>query len=691
MVTQIRFLSLRHVAVAAAAACCAATASAQSSAADAAPAAPAAAGTRSAGTVVITGNPLGHEDAAAPATVLTGDQLLLQRGSSIGETLQQMPGVGTSYFGPNANRPTIRGQDGDRIRVLSNAGASLDASSLSFDHAVPIDPLVVERLEVLRGPAALLYGGSAVGGVVNAIDNRIPRRAMDGLSGAMELRAGGAADERGGSALLETGSDRYGLHVDAFKRRTDDLRVPAFDRPLDGGGSERRTRIVNSGSDAEGGAVGGSLLWKDGYAGASIDTYRNVYGTVAEEDVLIHMRRDKVSLAGEWRALPGPLQTVRAQAAYTDYEHKEVEGDGTVGTTFTNRGTDLRVEAVQRPLSVGGGQLEGTWGLQAESARFSALGEEAFVPSTRTRQAALFGLQEWRPSAAWTWRAGLRAERVNVSSAGDSDSGVPRFGPATERSFTPGSASAGASWQASNVWRFSGSLSYTERAPTSYELFANGLHAATATFERGDVDQRKERGRHVEVGAAWASHDSALELNLFHSRFANYIALANTGQSETDDEGATHPVYAFEGVRARLQGFELQAHHHLTESLKLSGQVALTRGDDLTNNQPLPRLAPLKASVGLDWTQDPWGAGLQVEHAARQSRVPADDTPTPSWTMVNANLTWRQMLGQAEALWFLKLQNLGNELAYNSGTTSTVRWLAPLPGRSVMAGVRVRF
>jgi iron complex outermembrane receptor protein len=604
-----------------------------------------------------------------------------------------MPGVGSSYFGPNANRPTIRGQDGDRIRVLNNAGASLDASSLSYDHAVPIDPLVIERLEVLRGPAALLYGGSAVGGVVNAIDNRIPRAALDGLSGAVEVRAGGAADERGASALLETGSDAFGLHADAFKRRTSDLRVPSFDRPLDGGGTERRNRIVNSDSDAEGGALGGSLLWKDGYAGASIDSYRNDYGTVAEEDVRIRMRRDRLALAGEWRALPGPLQTVRAQATYTDYEHQEVEGDGTVGTTFRNRGADLRVEGVHRALPLGGGTLEGTWGLQAESARFAALGEEAFVPTTHTRQAAVFGLEEWKASPAWTWRAGLRGERVSVASDGDADGGLTeaRFGPAATRRFSPASASAGASWQATAVWKFSGSVSYTERAPTSYELFANGLHAATASFERGDPEQGKERGRHVEFGAAWASHESALELNLFHSTFARYIALANTGDTALDGDGNSRPVYAFEGVRARLQGFELQGHHHLTKALKLSGQLALTRGDDLTHGQPLPRLAPLKASVGLDWTQDAWGAGVQVEHAARQSRVPADDTPTAGWTMLNANLTWRQPLGEAEALWFLKAQNLGDTLAYNSGTISTVRALAPLPGRSVMAGVRVRF
>ena len=251
--------------------------------------------------VVITGNPLGSGEVATPSSVLTGNGLVLRRGSSLGETLDGLPGVASSYFGPNANRPVIRGQDGDRIRVLSNAGASLDASALSFDHAVPIDPLVVERIEVLRGPAALLYGGSAVGGVVNAIDNRIPKTALPGLSGTVEARFGGAARERGLSALVERGGSGFALHADAFSRRTEDLRVPAFERPLADGTTERRTRIVNSASEAHGGALGASRLWEHGYLGLSVETYRNDYGIVAEDDVTIQMQRDKFAVAGEWR------------------------------------------------------------------------------------------------------------------------------------------------------------------------------------------------------------------------------------------------------------------------------------------------------------------------------------------------------------------------------------------------------
>jgi len=478
--------------------------------------------------VVITGNPLGSGDIATPFSVLSGNGLVLRRGSSLGETLDGLPGVSSTYFGPNANRPVIRGQDGDRIRVLSNAGASLDASALSFDHAVPIDPLVVERIEVLRGPAALLYGGSAVGGVVNAIDNRIPKASLSGVSGAVEARFGGAARERSLSALVEGGGDGFALHADAFSRRTDDLRVPAFDRPLADGSTERRTSIVNSASQASGGALGASRVWEHGYLGLSVDSYRNDYGIVAEDDITIQMRRDKLALAGELRSPDGFIRTLRAQAATTDYQHEEIEGDGAVGTTFKNRGSDARIEAVHRAFGLGSGRVEGTLGMQFDSSRFSALGEEAFVPMTRTRQAAAFVLERWSWGELGYLSAGVRGEQVRVRSEGDADSGEVQFGPAQERSFSPGSASIGVAFNLSPTWLASASASYTERAPTSYELYANGVHAATGTYERGDPQQAKERGRNIELGLAWREGPNGVKVSAFDSRFASYIALDGT-------------------------------------------------------------------------------------------------------------------------------------------------------------------
>ena len=253
--------------------------------------------------VLITGNPLGRERLAAPTSVLSGDELVLRRGSTLGDTLDGLPGVSSSYFGPNANRPVIRGLDGDRVRVLSNEGASLDASSLSFDHAVPIDPLIVQRIEVLRGPAALLYGGSAIGGVVQALDNRIPRAPLKGLTGSAELRLGGAARERGGALVLDAGNAAAAVHVDVFSRETADLRVPRFVPQAEGEALPVASTVANSASRTRGGALGASLFFDRGFVGLSLDTYDSDYGVVVEPDITIKMKRTRLGLAGEVKSL----------------------------------------------------------------------------------------------------------------------------------------------------------------------------------------------------------------------------------------------------------------------------------------------------------------------------------------------------------------------------------------------------
>ena len=646
-------------------------------------------------TVVITGNPLGGGEMATPSSVLSGTGLILRRGSSLGETLDGLPGVSQSYFGPNANRPVIRGQDGDRIRILSNAGASLDASSLSFDHAVAIDPLVVERIEVLRGPAALLYGGSAVGGVVNAIDNRIPKAPIQAVSGAFETRFGGAASERAVSALVESGGASFALHADAFKRTAADLDVPAFDRPLQGGGSQRSTRIVNSASRAQGGAFGSSLVWGQGYLGASVDTYRNDYGIVAEDDITIQMRRDKLALAGELRSPDGFITTLRAQLASTDYRHQEIEGDGAVGTTFKTRGTDGRVEAVHRAVLLAAGRLEGTVGMQFETSRFSALGEEAFVPSTRTRQSAAFVLERWTFGNSGHLSAGLRAERVQVHSDGDKNDAAPQFGPAQARSFAPRSTSLGAVLNLSPQWQLTSNGSYTERAPTSYELYANGVHAATSAYERGNPLQAQERGRNIDLALGWREGANHLKLGVFDSRFANYIALTATGEPDfVGDAGGSFPVFAFRGVRARLFGLEADAAWRVLQGpriVDLDFKLDVVRGNNTDTGEPLPRLAPQRATVGVNVSQGAWTVRAEVQHASAQTRVPATDMPTASWTRVNLSASHALAIGEREVLLFARLQNLTNNLAYSASTTRTVRALAPLPARGLTVGLRLGF
>jgi iron complex outermembrane recepter protein len=651
-----------------------------------------AAATPSTTTVVITGNPL-RNDIGAPASVLGGDALTRTRSGTLGDTLSGLPGVAATGFGPQSSRPVIRGLDGDRIRLLDNGGAAVDASSLSFDHAAAIDPLVVERFEVLRGPAALLYGGSATGGVVNAIDNRIPGTPLTGLGGRAELRFGGAARERAGAAVLEGGADGFNWHADVAARNSSDLRVPRFTPP---NGEPARERVVNSAGDSQAGAVGASWADADGYVGAALDTYRNDYGVTVEPDVTIDMKRDRLQFSGE-RKLGGAIERIEWNAGHTRYKHQEIEGSGEVGTTFTSRGSELRAQAQHAPITLAGGALRGVFGMQLEKLDFSALGEEAFVPNTGTRSAALFALEEWK-GPAFSVSGGVRAERVQVKSAGDAAGAEePRFGSASQRRFSPVSASLGATLPLSKDFALTAQVGHTERAPTYYELYANGVHVATGAFEVGDATLGVERSAHAELGAQWTAGASLLKAQVFATRFSRYLALDATGNTfeDVNEEGepVSLPEYAFRAVRARLVGMEVEGKTRLIYgapwTLDAIGALDLVRGSNRTSGEPLARLPPLRARLGVEATHGAWTAGATVRHLAKQTRVPATDVPTPSATLLDVNLSWRQRWGAAEALWFARLDNLGDELAFNATALRNARELSPLAGRSATLGLRV--
>lgn len=635
--------------------------------------------------VVVTGNPLKSQVLAQPSDSLSGDQLVLTRAANLGDTLQGLPGVAATNFGPNASRPSIRGLDGDRVRILSNSGASVDASNLSFDHGVAIDPLVIDKVEVLRGAAALLYGGNAVGGVVNTLDNRIPRTLFKGISGAAEVRLGGASNDKSGAVVLDGGSGAphagFGWHVDLAGRDADDQRTPRFDSPT-GDGSESRTSVRNSAAKSHGGAVGGSVFFQGGYAGVSVDDFHTDYGTTAEADVTIRMQRQRLATAGEWATTDGPVHRISWQLSRNRYEHTEMEGD-VVGTTFKSRGTDGRLEVEHAAF----GPVKGLVGLQTESLDFSALGEEAFVPSTRTRNTGVFLLEQAR-LAGVDWSAGARTERVTV----DSDGG-DRFGAPASRRFRPVSLALSGVLPLDSAWSLSANLNRTQRAPAYYELFANGLHVASAAFERGDADLGLERSRGADLGLKWEGDGSHVHVNVYETRFANYIALQATGET-VDNDGEAVPVYAFQAVPARLRGVELEGRWQLHPAVALLGQLDAVRGDNrggANKGEPLPRLAPLRAMLGLALKQGDWSGTLEWRGAARQTRVAQFDTATPGYGTLRLSVARQLHWDKVDALWYLKLDNLGNKLAYNATAVPTIRDLSPQPGRSVQTGLQLRF
>ncbi len=674
---------------------------------------PADAGTPSLKEITVTGNPLGSSDLIAPVHQMTLGARPLDLKTTLGDTLDGLPGVSSSYFGPNANRPVVRGLDGDRIRILNNSGASLDASALSSDHAVPLDPLSIERIEVLRGPGALLYGGSATGGVVNVIDNRIPREPVDGFAGKADLGVATGNRERGGGLMLEGGNGRVALHVDAFDRRTGDVRVPVALPCEQAGISATARRICNSASDVRGGAVGASVFFDQGYLGASTSTYRSDYGTVAEDEVTIGMRSRRTALEGAWRP-GGFFQSLKGQLSHTDYRHTEFDA-GAPGTLFANQGNDVRLEARHSPV----GALEGVMGLQTESSRFSADGDEAFAPFSRTRSRALFVHEEL--GTAWGKLSfGARAESVRVTSLGNPDPAVTRF-VTGERRFTPGSLSVGALVNLAPAWQLTGNLARTQRAPRDYELFANGPHLATAAWESGDPSLGLEKSTSLDLGATWKSGPHRFSANVYTSRFSNFIGLLDTGNTrgadgeanplDADADGvadgsgaAILPAQAYAGVRARFTGLEVSGTVRLVGESGLTASTGgsvldlqlrgdLVRATNLTTGEPLPRIAPARIGATLVWAQGPLSARIGFEHAAAQHRVPATSRATAATTLWNAGVSARQKLPQAGLTWYARVYNLTNQLAYSATSvlTSTAFPKAPLPGRSLKLGVQAMF
>lgn len=656
----------------------------------------------SADPVIVTGNPLGRDQLAEASNVLAGDGLLLRRGSSLGATLDGLPGTASGGFAPQAGRPVIRGLDGDRVRLLDNGAALVDASNLSFDHAVAADPLVAERIELLRGPAALLYGGNAVGGVVNVLDNRIPRSPAAGLAARTELRLGGATDERSAVAVLDGGAGAgLAWHADAFTRRQGDLQVPRHQPLADGDLLAPTRRVRNSAASAQGGAVGLGWAGTDGHLGLSLDGLQHDYGVAVEPDVTVQLRRERLALSGERRRLPGWFDQVSVEASSTRYRHRELEG-AELGTTFSSRGHELRVQARHVPVNLGSTAVRGVWGLQATRLGFEALGDEAFVPGTRTQTQAVFLLEE-AALGPLQLQLGARHERVRVASDGDvgpgadGDDGEARFGAARQRRFNPTSVSIGANWRLSPDWALGASLGRTERAPAYYELFANGVHVATAAYERGDDTLGVERSRHAATTLAWRSGPHSLKASAWLTHFDRYIALVGSGEVFETDDGDAVPVYRFQALPARLRGLELEGRWRLLDAaagqpwrVDLTTVADTLRGWDTRSGQALPRLAPARASLALDLSRGAVSLGLGLKAAARAARVPDGDTPTAGHALWAAWASWRQTWGGSEATWFLRADNLGNRLAYSATAVATVRGLTPLPGRAVTAGVRVQ-
>ena len=636
--------------------------------------------------VAVTGNPLGVSSDAMvlPVSILSGRELSLNRAATLGETLNNLPGVAASSFGPNASRPVIRGLDAERVRIMQNGVGILDASSLSFDHAVAIDPLVIEQIDVVRGPAALLYGGSAVGGVVNAIDHRIPTEPVNGIIGRTEARVGGPDNQRNAAAVVDVGNGQFAIHADAYKRKTDDLNIPGFavsnrKNQADGTAQENNGKLINSSASSDGGALGASLTFDNGYIGSSYSGFNSNYGTVAEEAVRIDMKSQRLDIASEFRDLNTVISRIKMRYAHTDYQHQEIE-DGEIGTTFTNKGSQASLELGHAKF----GDLEGVLGMQLQNSRFAANGDEAFVPNVHTKSHAVYLYEEMPLKALGLDQLKLslggRAEHTALdASAWDKDP------IARSADFTAYSYALGGLYSIDSHWSVASNLSHNERAPSYFELYADGAHIATNQYEVGNPNFKKERSNGVDAQIRWKDAKNSFSIGAYYTRFNRFIGLLDTAEIDSESE---LPIAQFTAFAASFKGLEAEGKFNLADYWDLSLRGDYVRASNLDNNAALPRITPLRLGAGLSYQKNALGARLNVTQAFKQNRTAENELPTAGYTDVSAMATYK-LPSKLNVELFAKANNLLNQEIREH--TSFLKDLSPAGERSVLIGLRADF
>ena len=630
--------------------------------------------------VTVTTSPLaGSENAQVltPARVVSGDELRDRQAGTLGETLSHELGVSSSAFGAGAARPIIRGLDGARVKMLQNGMAVSDVSTLSNDHAVATDTATARQIEILRGPAALLYGSGAIGGLVNVINERIPTTLATTPTGEAELRYGSVDQSKSLSLSLDGAAGAIGLHVDGNIRNAFDYRIP--ERAVQDDPTSATGRLPNTFSRQNSVGFGMSTVQSWGYVGASVSTLDKRYGIPTEELAQIAMKQTRYDIDSLIKNPFAGFESVRLRLGYTDYQHDELDAASVPQTTFKNRALETRLELTHERIA----GWRGTLGMQADNVSFSALaadGSGATVPATRSNSLAGFLVEE-RDFGPLRVSAGARLESVRR-----------RPVDLRERRFDLGSGSIGGLWTFQPGYGLGLTGSLAQRAPSTEELYSRGPHEATGTFDIGNPDFGKESSHNLELSLQKTEGLVRWKANVFYNRVKNFIYGDITGV-QVDDTGAAGAGFnerIFRQGDATIRGAEAEIAYN-PRGTGWSGRLfADTSRGTLENAGNLPLQPASRAGVDVNYRQGPWRGGMSLLRALRQERLASfESSATPGYTQLDASLAYTQNLGRYDVTWFMVAKNLLNQDIRFS--TSVLKDLAPQPGRNLMVGVRTAF
>ncbi len=652
--------------------------------------------------IVVAGHPPTDFGLLTSTATLEGDSLIAATRGQLGETLAKLPGVSATSFAPGASRPVLRGFDGDRIRVLLDGIGSVDASSVSADHAVVFDPLTVDHIDVVHGPAALLFGGQAIGGAINAIDKRIPRMVPDNINATAIGGYGTAADERsaGGAVQLPL-ADRLVVHFDGSWRKSDNLRVGGLvNSPqlraelLDEAAQYRNAgesaqadtleelagqsgHVANSAARSSTLGAGIAFIDTGGNLGVSIQHYDSRYGVperpTAEtaDPVSIDLVQTRVDMRGAVN-LSGWLDSLQLRGAYGDYRHIELEGDEE-GTRFGGKGFEFRSDLVQ--ASHGG--WRGRSGIQLQGRKMTIAGAEAVVPDNEVARFGIFTLQSVYLGSGFEVEAAGRYERASVKS-----------NPAGyDHSFDLWSGAIGASREFTKGWKIGANYIRGARAPAPEELLSNGLHIATQSYELGNPRFVAELSSGFEAYVRYNGSHAEFSLTGYQTNFGNFIAALPTGAAV---EG--FPVFLYAQLPARFWGFEASGS---VEAMRWdNGELRLDAAADYTNARlkdigPVPRIPPLRLRGGAEVYQGALQLRGEIEWNDAQDRVATFENKVPGFTFVNLSADWHPLGENGPLTLILSANNLFDVVARRA--SSFTRDFVPLAGRDIRLSANISF
>jgi iron complex outermembrane receptor protein len=634
--------------------------------------------------------PRSQFEAFQPTSVLLGQELTKQLQMSLGATLENQPGVASRTFGPAPARPVVRGLDGDRVLILQDGQRLGDLSSQSGDHGVAINPAASQRIEVVRGPATLLYGANAIGGLVNVITEDILTRPVEGASGNVTLDFGTAAEEATGAGSVRVGNGRFALSAGGGGRRSDDVNTPEGE-------------VENSQSRNGFGNIGMSWTGQRGYFGGSFSLDDSKYGIPVVEDGILQIdtRRHAFNLRGGAQGLNGAFDAFRVSLGVRRYSLDELEGVE-AATQLRNDTTELELFGSHRAA----GRLRGSIGGWVLDRAFDAQGDEALSPPVDQRGVAAYLYEE----VTWphvTFQFGGRVDRTNYTPVD-----LP------ERDFTNGSGSAGLLFRpaaADDRVTLALSVARAARAPALEELYFFGLHHGNFALEVGDPNLGSETAFGFDASLRFRSGRASGEITYFRNDISDFIfrnvidheefeereeefverfgGREPSGHHHEEEEGEAHEeeefaIHEFVARDALLQGIEVHADFAVTSRLFVELGADYVRGA-LDDDTPLPRMPPFRARGGVRYQYAGFQAGGEVIGAATQDRVSGAEEPTDGYTLLKLFTSYSFTAGDALNTITVRLDNATDELYRNH--LSFIKELVPEMGRNFKVLYSVRF